>query len=86
MISAAVKATARVLDLRVDQIVPVAMPPGRETYNIDALWARIAVELDEAKLVQLDRLRLGGKGTSLRELASAFGQAGRTIVKGIVGT
>jgi predicted GTPase len=84
MISAAVKAAARVLDLRVDEIVPVAMPPRRETYNIDALWARIAVELDEAKLVQLDRLRLGGKGTSLRDLASALGQAGRTIVKGIV--
>jgi hypothetical protein len=60
-------------------------PPGRKTYNIDALWARIAVELDETKLEQLDRLRLGGKGTSLRELASAFGHAGRTIVKGIVG-
>jgi uncharacterized protein len=85
MISAAVKVAARVLDLRVDEIVPVAMPPGRETYNIDALWARIAVELDEAKLVHLDRLRLGGKGTSLRELTRAFGHAGQTIVKGIVG-
>jgi predicted GTPase len=85
MINAAVKAAARVLDLHADEIVPVAMPPGRKTYNIEALWARIAVELDEAKLVQLDRLRLGGKGTSLRELASAFGHAGRTIVKGIVG-
>jgi hypothetical protein len=49
--------TARALELRVDAIVPVAMPPGRESYNIDALWARIAIELDEAKLVQLD---LGG--------------------------
>jgi hypothetical protein len=72
MIGAAVKAAARVLDLRVGEIVPVAMPPGREPYNVDALWARIAVELDEAKLVQLDRLRVGGKGTSLRELASAW--------------
>jgi hypothetical protein len=26
---------------------------------LDALWDRIAVELDEAKLVQLDRLRIG---------------------------
>jgi uncharacterized protein len=85
MINAAMKAAARGLDLHADEIVPVAMPPGRKTYNIEALWARIAVELDEAKLVQLDRLRLGGKGTSLRELASAFGHAGRTIVKGIVG-
>jgi uncharacterized protein len=84
MISAAVKAAAGALDLRADEIVPVGMPPGRETYNIDALWARIAIELDEAKLVQLDRLRLGGKRVSLRELANALGHTGRTIVKGIV--
>src|SRR5450631_1930458 len=40
-IAAAVNSTARALDLRVDAIVPVAMPPGREPYNLDALWARI---------------------------------------------
>jgi predicted GTPase len=84
-IRAAVNAVARALDLREDTIVPVAMPPGREAYNLDALWARIAVELDEAKLVQLDRLRVGGQRLSLRELADQLGHAGRTIVKGIVG-
>jgi uncharacterized protein len=83
-IRAAVNAVAGALDLRVDTIVPVAMPPGRESYNLDALWARIAVELDEAKLVQLDRLRVGQQRLSLRELADQLGQAGRTIVKGIV--
>jgi uncharacterized protein len=83
-IRAAVNAAARALDLRVDAIVPVAMPPGRESYNIDALWARIAIELDEAKLVQLDRLRVGQQGLSLRELAHQLGHASRTIVKGIV--
>ena len=83
-IRAAMDAAARALDLRVDAIVPVAMPPGREPYNLDALWARIAVELDEAKLVQLDRLRVGQQGLSLRELADQLGHAGRTIIKGIV--
>jgi uncharacterized protein len=83
-IRAAVNAVAGALDLRVDTIVPVAMPPGRESYNLDALWARIAVELDEAKLVQLDRLRVGQQRLNLRELADQLGQAGRTIVKGIV--
>jgi uncharacterized protein len=83
-IRAAVNAAARALDLRVDAIVPIAMPPGREPYNIDALWARIAEELDEAKLVQLDRLRVGQQGLSLRELAHQLGHAGRTIVKGMV--
>jgi predicted GTPase len=83
-IRAAVNAAASALDLRVDAIVPVAMPPGRESYNLDALWARIAVELDEAKLVQLDRLRVGQQGLSLHELADQLGHAGRTIIKGIV--
>src|SRR5262249_2745090 len=80
VIGAAMNAVAGAVDLRVDTIVPVAMPSGRVTYNVDALWARIAVELDEAKLVQLDRLRVGQQGLSLRELADQLGHAGRTIV------
>jgi hypothetical protein len=60
------------------------VPPGREPYNLDALWARIAVELDEAKLVQLDRLRVGQEGVNLRDLANQLGHAGRLIIKGIV--
>ncbi len=80
----AVDAVARVLALPVDAIVPIAMPPGRQSYNLDALWARIAIDLDEAKLVQLDRLRLGQQPLSLRELANQLGRAGRIIIKGIV--
>jgi uncharacterized protein len=73
-----------VLKLPASAIVPVAMPVNREPYNIDALWARIAVEVDEAKLVQLDRLRLGQRRLNLRELADQLGNAGRFIIKGIV--
>ena len=83
-IRAALDAAARALGLQVDAIVPVAMPPGREPYNLDALWARIGVELDEAKLVQLDRLRIGQEGVSLRDLANQLAHAGRWIIKGIV--
>jgi hypothetical protein len=32
------------------------MAPGRETYNIDALWAKIGAELDEAKLSAINDL------------------------------
>jgi predicted GTPase len=83
-IRAAVDAIAPALDLPADAIVPVAMPPGREPYNLDALWARITLELDEAKLVQLDRLRAGQQQLSLRELVDQLGHAGRFIIKGIV--
>ena len=58
--------------------------PAREPYNLDALWARIAVELDEAKLVQLDRLRVGQQRLSLRELADQLGHAGSILIKGVV--
>ena len=59
-------------------------PPDREPYNLDALWARIAVELDDAKLVQLERhLRIGGQRVSLRELADQLGHAGRFIIERI---
>jgi hypothetical protein len=43
----------------------------------------MAVELNEAKLVQLDRLRAGQKAQSLHELAKQLGKAGRLIITGI---
>jgi predicted GTPase len=83
-IRAAVDASSRALDLPVDSIIPVAMPPDRKFYNIDMLWARIALESDEARLVQLDRLRLNQQGLSLRVLAGQLRNAGHTIIKGAV--
>ena len=83
-IRAALNSVAATLDLPPDAVVPVAMPPGREPYNIDALWARIALALDEARLVQLDRIRVGQQGFRMRELADQISNAGRMIVKGVV--
>jgi hypothetical protein len=83
-IRAALDAVSRTLDLPIGSLVPTAMAPDKESYNIDALWARIAVDLDEAKLVQLDRLRHGQRSINLRELAEQLGRAGRFVVKGIV--
>jgi predicted GTPase len=83
-IRAASDSVAKVLGLSAAAIVPVAMPPDCEPYNIDALWAAIALELDEARLVQLDRLRVGRQGLSLRELAQQLGRAGRFVAQGMV--
>src|SRR5262249_27338496 len=85
-ILAALHAVASALDLPASALVPVAMPPDRKPYNVDALWARIALELDEARLVQLDRLRIGAQATSLRELAMQLGHAGRFLIAGIART
>jgi hypothetical protein len=83
-IRAAMNSVAAALDLPVDVVAPVAMPPGRGHYNIDALWSGIAAALDEARLVQLDRIRVGQQGFRMRELANQIGNAGRMIVRGIV--
>ncbi len=79
-IRAAMDAASDALDVPADRTVPVALPPGGEPYNIDALWARLAMESGEAKLVQLDRLRMGRGQLSLRELAAQLGNAGRLVV------
>ena len=84
-IRAAMDAAGPALDIPADAIVPVAVPPGREPYNIDALWARMAMEIDEAKLVQLDRLRIGRDHLDLRELAAQLGNAGRMVIRGLAG-
>jgi uncharacterized protein len=83
-IRAAMDSVARILDLPIDAIVPVAMPPGVPPYNLDALWARIALAIDEAKLVQLDRLRFSEPAFRLRELPQQLGDAGRLIIKGLL--
>jgi len=45
----------------------------------------MAMEIDEAKLVQLDRLRIGHDNLGLRELAAQLGNAGRMVIRGIAG-
>src|SRR5215468_8663467 len=84
VIRAAMDSVARILDLPLDAIVPVAVPPNLAPYNLDALWARIALAIDEAKLVQLDRLRFHEPTFRLRELPQQLGDAGRLIIKGLL--
>jgi hypothetical protein len=78
------QALGRALDLAADAIVPVALPPGRSSIIWTPSGPGSRFELDEAKLVQLDRLRVGRQGLQLRELADQLGHAGRIIVKGII--
>jgi uncharacterized protein len=83
-IRAAVESVARALKISPADVVPVAMPPDCPPYNIDALWSRIADEVDEAKLVQLDRIRVGYQRLSLREITKQIENAGRFLIKGAI--
>jgi uncharacterized protein len=80
-IRAAMESIAATLDIPLAAIVPVATPPGQPPYNIDALWARIAGEVDEAKLVQIERLRGAQQSLSLREVAAQLANTGRLFIK-----
>jgi predicted GTPase len=80
-IRGAMDSVARTLGVPIEAIVPVAVPPGQKPYNLDALWARIGLEIDEAKLVQLDRLRFSEPSFRLRELPQQLSDAGRLIIK-----
>lgn len=62
-------------------LCPSQCRPGSGLANLDALWARIALEIDEAKLVQLDRLRFSEPSFRLRELPQQLSDAGRLIIK-----
>jgi uncharacterized protein len=83
-IRAAIDSVSHVLGIPLHAVVPIAAPPGREPYNVDALWTRMMREFDEAKLVQLERLRIDHSAISARETLKQLGNAGRLILKGLV--
>lgn len=55
---AAMAHVAATLATAPDAVVPVAVPPGADPWNVEYLWARISRDLEEAKFRQLERLRL----------------------------
>ncbi len=65
----AMESACKTLDVGLDAIVPVAMPPGVEPWNTEFLWACIAANLDDAKYRQLTRLRQSYGGWSWPEVA-----------------
>ena len=76
---AAMTHVAAILGTTPDAVVPVAMPPGAEPWNIEFLWARIGRDLEEAKFRQLERLRLQ-KG-SWHDVMQQVGQAADRLKK-----
>ena len=80
---AAMAHVAATLGTPADAVVPVAMPPGGEPWNIEFLWARIARDLEEAKFRQMERLRLQ-KGT-WRDVTRQAGQAAARLMGFVAG-
>jgi hypothetical protein len=60
------------------------MPPGGLPYNLDSVWDRIAVEFEQAKLVQLDRVRIGKKELKPWSVLKQLNAAGRTILRALI--
>ena len=75
-IAAARAAVAEALDLPEEAILPVALPPGRDAWNVEALWTRLSGEMDAARAARFERLREGGDRVKPKEVAGQLGQLG----------
>jgi predicted GTPase len=56
-IEAARLAVAAALDLPAEDVVTIALPPGEEPWNLEALWHRLLVQLEAARHTRFERLR-----------------------------
>jgi predicted GTPase len=78
----AVQAIAHDLDLTPDSIVPVCLAPTCDAYNLDALRARIAAALPEARYAQLARAHAAPGDRSWWKEMGRVMQAGRMLLAG----
>jgi hypothetical protein len=75
----AVEAIAAELALSPASVVPVSLAPGRDPYNLDALRARIAASLPEARYAQLARVHAALVTTDWRKELERVVRAGRAL-------
>lgn len=76
----AVEAIAAELALNPGSIVPVSLAPGRDLYNVDALRARIAASLPEARHAQLSRSHAAPVASDWRTELARIVRAGRVLL------
>ncbi|MCK9563767.1 MAG: 50S ribosome-binding GTPase [Bacteroidales bacterium] len=79
-IADALARTGEVLGFDREPMVPVALPPHGEPYNLDALWAAIGANLDDAQLGALDRALKKGASFSLARTFSQCREGGRFLL------
>lgn len=81
-IRAAIEAVGEDLGLAAEDIVPVCLDEKVGRYNVDAVWARVAALLPQARAAQLHRLLAeAGKTRDWRLVWSQALGAGRVLVK-----
>jgi predicted GTPase len=85
-ISAASATVAATLAFPPEDLIAIALRPGAEAYNIDALWAALQRSLPKARYAQLDRLRLKtGWKRNLSEAYDAALRSGRIVARAALG-
>jgi hypothetical protein len=83
-IRAAVEAVASALELPEASVIPVALPPGGTPWNIEALWAHLANEMDAARAARLERLRDAEDRFDFKREAGKVGQLGLDAVRAML--
>jgi predicted GTPase len=83
-IEAARAAVAAALEVPVADVVALALRPGEEPWNLDALWTAIERELDAARAARFERLRERAERLDLAEEAARAGRAVIGLGKGLL--
>ncbi|MBY0338192.1 MAG: hypothetical protein K2X11_16375, partial [Acetobacteraceae bacterium] len=76
-IGAARAAVAAVLQVPLDDVVPLALPKEGEPWNLDTLWVAIERELDAARAARFERLR---ERAERIDILGEAGRAGRAVL------
>lgn len=66
----AVTAVAEAFHVLTEQVVPVALPEGGETWNQYLVWGHVGARIEAAQLRRLDRLRATREGFSIGEFVA----------------
>jgi predicted GTPase len=81
----ALEATAKAIHIPLTDAIPVALPADAAAYNVDLVWARIAVLLPQAQQVQLNRLMTESRGGwSVSEILSQAAAGGKTLLNAVL--
>lgn len=79
-IAEALAHAAETLGFVSEPLIPVALPPQGEPYNLEAMWAAIGAHLSDAQLSALDRALKKGSRFSLAKTFSQCREGGRFLL------
>jgi predicted GTPase len=79
----AMNVVGKTLDVPLGHIVPIAIPPGADPWNVEFMWGYIGAALPQAKGRKIERLRARGTSASLAEIINQVRGLMTEMAKGV---